>query len=96
MANWFDDLDFRTDCFSIRDSFGVLMAHPEAGKIAGAVMQKIRERRGDVAKSASQNTNLQRMLAGMSFESLLNKAGDALTQESICRINEQLQRIPKC
>ena len=96
VANWFDDLDFRTDCFSIRDSFGVLMAHPEAGKIAGAVMQKIRERRGDVAKSASQNTNLQRMLAGMSFESLLNKAGDALTQESICRINEQLQRIPKC
>ncbi len=96
VANWFDDLDFRTDCFSIRDSFGVLMAHPEAGKIAGAVMQKMRERRGDVAKSASQNTNLQRMLAGMSFESLLKKAGDALTQESICRINEQLQRIPKC
>ncbi|MBQ6528299.1 MAG: glycoside hydrolase family 2 protein, partial [Clostridia bacterium] len=95
VANWFDESNFKTDCFSIRDSFGALMAHPEAGKIVGALMQKIIESRGDVAKSANSNANLQKMMAGMSFESLLKKAGDTVPQEAVRKINEQLQQISK-
>ena len=95
VANWFDEADFKTDCFSIRDSFGALMAHPEAGKIVGAIMQRMIASRGDVAKSANSNANLQKMMAGMSFEALLKKAGDTVPVEMIKHINEQLQQIKK-
>ncbi len=95
VSNWFDEADFRTDCFSIRDSFGVLMAHPEAGRIVGALMQKMIASRGDVARSANNNANLQKMMAAMSFEALLKKAGDAVPQEMIKKLNDQLQKIRK-
>lgn len=94
-ANWFDEAEYKTDCFSIRDSFGVLMAHPEAGRIVGAIMQKMVASRGDVAQSANNNANLQKMMAAMSFETLLKKAGDAVPQEAVKKINEQLQQIKK-
>ena len=95
VSNWFDEADFKTDCFSIRDSFGALMAHPEAGKVVGAIMQKMIASRGDVAKSANSNANLQKMMAAMSFESLLKKAGDAVPAELVKQINDQLQKIKK-
>ena len=95
ISNWFDEADFRTDCFSIRDSFGALMAHPEAGRIVGALMQKLVASRGDVAKSASNNANLQKMMAAMSLEALLKKGGDAVPKEMIQQLNEQLQQIRK-
>ena len=95
VTNWFDEKDFKTDCFSIRDSFGVLMAHPETGAIVGAVMKAVRSKRGEVAQSASNNPNLQKMLAGMSFESILKKAGDSLPTDAAKQINEKLQQIRK-
>ena len=95
VGNWFDEEDFDSSCWSVRDSFGALMAHPEAGKIAGAVMAKMTASRGDVAKSANQNPNLQKILAGMSFQALLKQAGDAAPLEVIRQINEQLQKIKK-
>lgn len=95
VANWFDEADFKTDCFSIRDSFGTLMAHPEAGKVVGAVMKAVRAKRGEVAQSASNNKNLQNMLAGMSFEAILKKAGDSLPPDGAKQINEKLQQIKK-
>ena len=95
VANWFDEKDYRSDCFSIRDSFGALMAHPEAGRIVGALMQKLIASRGDVARSASNNANLQKMMAAMSFEALLKKGGDAVPQDLVRQINQQLQQIRK-
>lgn len=95
VANWFDERDYDSSCFSIRDSFGSLMAHPEAGKIVGALMQKMTAARGDVAKSANSNANLQKMMAGMSFQSLLKKAGDAVTPELVQALNAKLQAIRK-
>ena len=41
------------------------------------------------------NASLQKMMAAMSFEPLLKKAGDAVPQELIRNINEQLQKIRK-
>ena len=95
VTNWFDEANFKTDSFSIRDSFGTLMAHPEAGKIAGSVMKALRAKRGEVAQSASNNANLQNMLAGMSFEAILKKAGDSLPPDGAKQINEKLQQIKK-
>ena len=95
IANWFDEADFKTDCFSIRDSFGALMAHPETSKIVGAAMAKMRAARGEVAQSASGNDMLQKMMAHMSFESLLKRGGDAIGDDGIREINKQLQQIKK-
>lgn len=95
VANWFDEADFDSSCWSIRDSFGALMANPETRKIVGALMEQIVASRGDVAKSANQNPNLQKMLAGMSFQALLKQAGDAVPQEVSQDLNAQLQRIRK-
>lgn len=95
VANWFDEDGFDSSCFSIRDSFGSLMAHPEAGKIVGALMQKMIASRGDVAKSANNNANLQKMMAGMSFQSLLKQAGDAVPAELVKQLNAKLQKIKK-
>lgn len=55
---------------------GKQIAHPEAGKIVGALMQKMIASRGDVAKSANNNANLQKMLAGMSFPAPQAFAGE--------------------
>ncbi len=70
-----------------------LLAHPEAGKVAGSTMQMLIASRGDVAKSAGDNKNLQKMLNAMSFESILQKA--ALPPEETKAINDRLQKIRK-
>jgi hypothetical protein len=71
------------------------MAHAEAGKIVGTLMQKIIASRGDVAKSANNNANLQKMMAGMSLESLLKPADDAVPPDMVKQLNATLQKIKK-
>lgn len=95
IVNWFDKEDFKPDCFSIKDTMGTLLAHPEAGKIVGALMAKASASRGDVAKSTAGNANLQKMMAGMSLQSLLKQAGDAVTPEQAQQLNAALQCIKK-
>lgn len=95
VSNWFDEAEFKSDHYSIRDSFGVLMAHPQAGKLVGDLMHKIVESRGDVAKTAHKNPNLQKMLAGMSFQALLKQAGDSVSEATCKELNAALQKIPK-
>ncbi|MCR5450565.1 MAG: hypothetical protein K6F23_14370 [Solobacterium sp.] len=93
--NWFDEDDFDSSCFSIRDSFGTLMNHPETAVITGEVMARIREKRGDAAKSAGNNPNLQKMMVGMCFEDLLKRAGETISAEDAAEINRRLQQIRK-
>ena len=95
VSNWFDEAEFKSDHYSIRDSFGVLMAHPQAGKLVGDLMRKIVESRGDVAKTAHKNPNLQKILAGMSFQALLKQAGDSVSEATCKELNAALQKIPK-
>ena len=73
VSNWFDEEGFQSDRYSIRDTFGALMAKSETAALVGPVMQQMVASRGDVAKSANTNPALQKMMAGMSFESLLKK-----------------------
>lgn len=95
VSNWFDEAEFKSNHYSIRDSFGVLMAHPQAGKLVGDLMRKMVESRGDVAKTAHKNPNLQKMLAGMSFQALLKQAGDSVSEATCKELNAALQKIPK-
>ncbi|MCR4676586.1 MAG: hypothetical protein K5634_05090 [Sphaerochaetaceae bacterium] len=93
VSNWFDEEGFKTDHFSIRDTLGALLSHPQAGVVAGSFMKKLVESRGDVAKSAGENQSLQKMLNAMSFESILKKA--TLPPEKVKEINDKLQKIKK-
>lgn len=50
---------------------------------------------GDVAGAAAKNANLERMMAGMTLESLLKQAGPAISPEQIKSLNQALQGIKK-
>ena len=95
VVNWFDKEEFKADHYSIKDKLGVLMANPKTAPIVGKLMEKAAASRGDVAKSASGNENLNKMLGVMSLESLIKKAGDAVPPEAVSALNSALQKIPK-
>ena len=94
VVNWFDKDEIDPDCFSIRDTMGALQQHPQAGAVLAGMMAKMRASRGDVAQSASNNANLQRMMAGMTLESLLKQAGN-VPAEAVKNLNAALQKIRK-
>ncbi|MCM1217270.1 MAG: glycoside hydrolase family 2 protein, partial [Lachnospiraceae bacterium] len=95
VVNWFDADTFDPNCFSIRDTLGTLMQHPETSAIVGRMMDAVRATRGDVAAAAADNANLEKMLARMSLQSLLKQAGPAIKQEQIESLNAALQKISK-
>ncbi|MCM1304775.1 MAG: glycoside hydrolase family 2 protein, partial [Butyrivibrio sp.] len=95
VVNWFDADTFDPNCFSIRDTLGTLMQHPETSAIVGRMMDAVRATRGDVAAAAADNANLEKMLARMSLQSLLKQAGPAVKQEQIESLNAALQKISK-
>lgn len=94
VVNWFDKDEIDPACFSIRDTLGALQQHPQAGAILAGMMARMRASRGDVAQSASNNANLQRMMAGMTLESLLKQA-DNVPAEAVKSLNAALQKIRK-
>ena len=60
------------------------------------MMQRAVASRGDVAKSTAGNRALQQMMAGMTLESLLKKAGsNVISPEMMQTINEALQKVKK-
>ena len=95
VVNWFDADKHDPTCFSIKDTMGTLMRHPQAGAIVGRLMAAARASRGDVASATAGNANLERMLSGLSFESILKQAGPAIKPEQIQSLNDALQKIKK-
>ena len=95
VINWFDKEIFCEDCYSLRDTFGTLLANPESAELVNAIMAKARAARGDVAKSTAQNQNLQKMMSGIRMENLLKQAGPALKADDIIGLNQALQKIKK-
>ena len=95
VVNWFDKEDFKPDCYSIKDTMGALSQNPQTAAILGKMMESMAAKRGDVAKSAGGNANLQKMMAGMTLESLIKQAGDSVPEAMIRQLNAALQRIKK-
>ncbi len=96
VANWFDEADFDSSCYSIRDTMGTLMQNPSTAAIVGALMAKATASRGEVAKSASGNANLQKMMAGMSLQALIRQAGEnVVPPEAVRQLNAALQKVKK-
>ena len=86
---------FNENCYSIKDTYGDLLADPRTAAIVGKLMEGAAASRGDVAESVKDNPNLLRMMSRMTLESLLNSAGDAIKPEQIKGLNAALQKIRK-
>ena len=96
VVNWFDKITIDPACYSIRDTLGELEQNPGTKVIVDQMMQKAAASRGDVAKSTAGNRALQQMMAGMTLESLLKKAGsNVVSPEMMQTINEALQKVRK-
>ena len=95
IVNWFDKEDYKPDCYSIKDTMGALSQNPQTAAILGKMMERMSASRGDVAKSAGGNANLQKMMAGMTLESLIKQAGDSVPEAMIRQLNAALQKIKK-
>ena len=95
VVNWFDKEDFKEGYYSIKDTYGELMACRETAAVVGKLMEGAAASRGDVAESVKDNPNLQRMMSRLTLESLLNQAGDAIRPEQIKALNAVLQNIKK-
>ncbi|MBQ6316251.1 MAG: glycoside hydrolase family 2 protein [Oscillospiraceae bacterium] len=96
VVNWFDKEDIKPGYYSIKDRFGELMANPASAAIVGRIMAKASASRGEVAQGTKDNKALQQMMAGLSLESLLKKAGaNVVPPEAVRSINAALQQIKK-
>lgn len=95
VINWFDAADYDPSCYSIKDTMGALSQNPQTAAILGRMMQSMAAKRGDVAKEANNNANLQKMMAGLSLESLIKQAGGSVPPEMIRSLNAALQKIRK-
>ena len=95
VVNWFDREDFDPTCYSIKDTMGALSQNPQTAVILGRMMERMTASRGDVAKSANKNANLQKMMAGISLESLIKQTGDSVPAEMVRNLNNALQKIKK-
>ena len=95
VINWFDAADYDPSCYSIKDTMGALSQNPQTAAILRRMMERMTASRGDVAKAANNNANLQKMMAGLSLESLIKQAGDSVPGEMIRSLNAALQKIKK-
>ncbi|MCR5162070.1 MAG: glycoside hydrolase family 2 protein [Lachnospiraceae bacterium] len=95
VINWFDKEEFDPTCYSIKNTMGELSRNMHTAAILAKMMERMTASRGDVAKSANQNASLQKMMAGMTLESLIKQAGDAVPEEMIRNLNSALQKIKK-
>ena len=95
IINWFDKEEHDPDCLSIQDTVGTVMGNPEGAKIWGKVLAQARASRGEVAQGMAKNKNLDQMMAGMTLQSILKRAGEAVSKEQIMELNKALQKIKK-
>ena len=94
VTNWFDKEELNPEAFSVNDTLGEIMAHPQAGKVIEQMMAKMSSSRGDVADSVKDNPALKQMMSRMKLISLLKQAGD-VKLETIQQLNRILQGFKK-
>lgn len=94
VTNWFSHIVIDQNFYSINDTVADLQANPQAAALLAALNRKMVASRGELAKKAMANKNLQEMIGRQRFSTLLRRAG--LTDPSVAeRLNARLQKIPK-
>ena len=96
VANWFDEDDFDSSRYSLRDTIGTLLQNQDTAGIVGKLLEKAAASRGDVAESALKNVELLKMMNGMSLQELTRQAGEnVFPPEEARQLNAALQKIKK-
>jgi len=93
--NWFDANEQNSDCYSINDTIEDLMKNPESMQIVVALMDKISQQNGELAKEATNNASLAATIGGMQLSTILAFGGEGITAEDIKALNDTLQKIKK-
>ena len=83
VTNWFDPKETDPDCFSIKDTLGDLLAHPEAAAVLKEAIPRLRT--GEVPK----------MAAGRPLDGYLQRMGDDISAQQAKDLNAALQKIHK-
>ena len=91
--NWFSEVVIDPACYSIKDTLNEIRKSPEAGAVLDRIMAQGASSHGDVADAVKDNPDLQRMMGGMTLESLFKRGGGSA--DDLKGINEVLQRFPK-
>ena len=95
VINWFDAADYDPAYYSIKDTMGALRSNPHTGAILAKMMERMTASRGDVAKGANENKNLQKLMENLPLETLIKQAGDSVPGAMIRSLNAALQKIKK-
>ena len=103
-ANWFDDpklvemkkaFKYPKDAFSIKDKFGVLMAHPQAGALLGSLIQNAMAENQMVASMGEMSDEMKSFMNNMRLSDMLKMGGDAISMEMKLQLNMALNQIKK-
>ncbi len=97
VLNWFKEgeLQFPKGYLSIKDAVADIKKTPQGAAILAQVMEKMREKRGDLANSVVITEDMQRMMDAAPLEKMLKMGGAALGAAGILALNEALNKIPK-
>ena len=103
-VNWFDDPElvamkkafkYPKDAFSIKDKFGVLMAHPEAGALLGSLLKQAMAENQMMASMGEMSDEMKSFLNNMRLSDMLKMGGDAISMEMKLKLNQALNQIKK-
>ena len=103
-ANWFDDpaaiamkkaFKYPKDAFSIKDKMGVIMDHPEAGKLLADLMQKAMSGNAMMASMGQMSDEMMAFMRNMRLNDMLKMAGAAISLEAKLALNQALNAIKK-
>ena len=103
-VNWFDDpklvemkkaFKYPKDAFSIKDKFGVLMAHPQAGALLGNMIKNAMAENQMVASMGEMSDEMKSFMNNMRLCDMLKMGGDAISMEMKLQLNQALNAIKK-
>lgn len=99
VTNWFDPdyqgspLTFDPDYYSIKDTIGEVIEHPEAHALLTGMFASMAGGAGGAAPK--MNKGMLRMIGNMTFEGIAKMAGKRMPPEALAQINSVLQTIKK-
>lgn len=97
VMNWFDAAELPTPDghLSIQDTMGTIKQTAEGRVLVEAFMDRMAANRGEIAEGVEMTDAIREIVDRMTFATMLNYAGDAVTADEVGAMNAALNRIPK-
>jgi beta-galactosidase len=97
VINWFDDPEMNCPegYYSIKDVMADVRKSPEGAKVLDDMMNFVRSKRGDVAKSVKRSASMERVMNAQTVEAMIKHAGGSIPKSMVVEINKALNRVKK-